>query len=199
MRRLVSAVVALIVIIAGVAIYSAVHSKRLSATIETEIVPSGSTLVLNGKGIRSGDVRVKPGQYQLIGKHPGFADAKYDIAVKKGEKKYVGIILLSNSKDTANWYATHPEDRKKAEGISSKNFDASSSQNVADSPFILKLPFIAPGQEFRIDYGAPNGQSGGKSVIYIQAQSDEARADALTWIKGQGFDPSKMFIVYTGD
>ena len=175
-----------------------IYQGRYSATLDIEVTPSISVIKINGRVRGQGNIKVKPGDYYVTAEAKGFAGSSQKITVTKKQPGYVGMVLLSNSADTLNWYSTHPDDRKKAEGISSKNFDVGSKKQVDSNPFILKLPFIAPGDEFKIDYSAPTATSGGKAVIYIQALSDEAKADALLWIKGQGFDPKSLYIIYTG-
>lgn len=174
------------------------QSVKYPAVINIEVAPSDAKIKINGQAARSGKVRVKPGSYTVAASRAGFADYSVRATAAKNKPGYAGLILYSNSAATADWYQTHPKDRKLVEAISSKNFDAASSAQVKSEPFILKLPFIAPGDEFKIDYGPPNSQSGGRPVIYIRAGSEEAQNDSKTWIRAQGFDPDKLYIVFTG-
>lgn len=189
-------VLASLVGLAALAFYL-VHASALSSALTIQVAPSDSVVVLDGKSIRQGTLHLKPGSHTVKVSRSGFAGDSRTVITSKHNTKYLGIALLSNSANTADWYLTHQADRKLAEGISSNNFDASSKQQVTDMPFILKLPFLGPGLEFKINYGAPVAGSNGKPVIYIQADSDAAKQDALTWITHQGFDPSKMYIVYS--
>lgn len=178
--------------------YLLVNQRGLSASITIEVVPSGSRIKLDSKSGKEGVNRVKPGQHKVLVSRPGFASAEQDVELKKGENRYVGIGLNPNTNQTANWYSTHPNDRSKYESISSKNFDSLSKQISQEVPLIKKLPWIGAGFEYRIDYGVPpEGASGEHQVaIYITAPNQKAQQDALTWIEHQGYDPSKLEIVY---
>ncbi len=184
-----------VLVVGGLAV---VRLGTLSAKLTIEIAPiNGSKLMVNGQGRRAGSIRVRPGQIRVSVTRTGFGGFNQTITVAKGDKKYVGIILQPNTPATANWYADHPADNSKAQSISSKSFDNDSQQTLAKAPLIKELPFLAAGSEFRIDYGVnPDDTSGNSPVIYITAPNATARADALTWIKYQGYNSSDYKIIY---
>jgi hypothetical protein len=187
----------LVVLFVGYLIFSFYRNSVYSAGITVELVPSGSKLTVNSVGTKAGVIKVKPGQVNVTATHAGFTPYTKTLNVTKGNNMYVGIVLASNSNTTARWYQDHTNDGKIAERISSKSFDQTSAQSVANVPFISKLPFLGPGLEFRIDYGQ-NGENdlGGNPAIYITAPTTEAQQDAITWIKNQGYDPAKLKIIY---
>ena len=170
--------------------------QALTAKITVEVVPSGSSLKLDGKGRKEGTFSVAPGTHTVSASRDGFAADSKKITVDKGQDKYIGITLASNSPSSADWYIKRPEDSKKVEGISSRNFDQSTLDTHAKNPFTGHLPYI--DRYFRIDYGEPNrAKDKTNSVaIYIRASSAENRQMALSWIRQQGFDPTDYEIVF---
>lgn len=191
--------IALAVVVIGaivfVAIYQNSRNKELSASIVLEVVPSGSKSTINGRGVREGTTKLKPGIAEVVITKKGFETARQTVVLKEGESKYLGFVLVSNSPSTADWYQKHPEDAKRAENLSSLNYDQVSADDVKETPFILKLPFVSSDEQFRIDYGQSDTDSN-RIVIYISANSQEARNAALEWIRSVGYDPSTLNIVY---
>ena len=191
--------IALAVVVIGaivfVAIYQNSRNKELSASIVLEVVPSGAKSTINGRGVREGTTKLKPGIAEVVITKKGFETARQTVVLKEGESKYLGFVLVSNSPSTADWYQKHPEDAKRAENLSSLNYDQVSADDVKETPFILKLPFISSDEQFRVDYGQSETDSN-QIVIYISANSQEARNAALEWIRSVGYDPSTLNIVY---
>lgn len=191
--------IALAVFAVGVIIfiifYQNTRNRELSASIVLEVVPSGARSTINGRGVGQGTIKLKPGNAEIVISKNGFETIRQTVMLKEGESKYLGFALVSNSPSTADWYQKHPEDAKRAENLSSLNYDQVSSDNSQENPFILKLPFVSSDEQFRIDYGQSETDSN-RIVIYISANSQEARNAALEWIRSVGYDPSKLNIVF---
>lgn len=177
--------------------YRYVANRGHTATLNLEATPLSSKIVLNGHKAHQGILRLAPGNYNVVVTRSGFADGKSDVVVAEGETKYVGIILKSNDASTKNWYAAHPDDQKAFESITNKHYSADAKQQLKLEPFIKNLPFISAGNEFRIDYGNPAGsKASDKPTIYVSENYEEAKQDALLWIRSHGGDPSKMKLSY---
>ncbi len=175
---------------------STIANRGKTAILNIEVVPNGSSITINGKGTRAGKVPVKPGDYNVIVSHFGFITEKRQVGTTAKKTSYVGVSLVPNSSATNDWYRSHPADAKKAEAISSHNFDAASAE-LANNPLVRRLPYIGAGFEFRVDYGAArNPDKPGQPIIYIQAGSVSARSDSLRWIRSYGYDPAMMDIVF---
>ena len=173
------------------------NKAQYSATLKIEVAPQSATIRLNKKIVKAGLVRVKPGPVTVTASRSGFKTETISLSVARNETRYVGIPLISNAPETADWYEQHPADAKIFEGISSKSFDQNSTNIVRNQPFLKLLPFTAAGLEFRIDYGPSLEEPDStKQAIYISANTQEARASALIWITNQGYDPKKMELVY---
>ncbi len=164
-----------------------------TAQITVEVAPGDTTITTaNGKRIKKGINRFAPGKIVIRASRAGFENQEQSFELKKGDQEYAGFILVPNSSYTANWYQTHPEDQKTAEGISSKLFDVSSEKQIQTAPLISYLPFIGAGDSFRIDYGPTD--KNGKPIIYISAEGEDYYKAAIEWIKYKGFDPASYTI-----
>ncbi|HSX53076.1 MAG TPA: hypothetical protein VLF90_01775 [Patescibacteria group bacterium] len=196
--KIISIIVVLVLVVVGWLIFSSIKDRPLTAKINIEAVPSDLSLTINGNNARQGINKVRPGTYKVVGVRSGFADQSITITVNKGDNKFAGIALLSNSPLTINWYSDHPSDRQKSQDISSRNADITATAATQNVPIIKKLPYLGPGNEFRIDYSFPPGSDPNKPTIVISSSSDGGKQDALAWIKSQGYNTSKLSIVYKG-
>jgi hypothetical protein len=192
-KRLTILVLLPVVVLGGWFIY---HNHSLSAKLTLEVAPTGSHININGNAVRGGQLKVKPGSYHLTFSQNGFSDYSKDVQLTKGESSFVGVSLSPNSAATADWYKSHPEDAKKAEGISSKNFDQISLDQQRRLPLIKELPFI--DLLWRVDYGRsvqhPNDP--GAVAVYVSYYTEAAKKDAQDWLKFKGYDLSKLEIIY---
>lgn len=189
-------ILTLLVIIGLLLVIYVVHLGGRSAQLTIEVAPSGSSIRLNGKGVREGVSKVKPGKYEVTFSHKGFNTILEKVELSKDEKRYVGAVLGSTSPSTADWYQKHPADAKKSESISSKSFDQSTSLKAKALPLLKELPYV--DRYFRIGYGE-NVNSKDKvspTAIYVRASSPDNRTLALDWIKQQGFEPSDYEIIF---
>lgn len=186
--------VLLVVSISAFLIFKIISDKSKTARFTIAVAPKSSIIALNGIRTKAGVTKVEPGKYYITIKKTGFKSYENTIDVNKNDNKNVAVVLESNSKDTANWYNTHPEDQKIAEKISSFNFDERETTNSTQSPILSQLPFIGPGSYYRIDYS--DTDKNGRLNLSITLDSEEYKEDALSWIKSQGFNPEDYNIQY---
>jgi hypothetical protein len=192
-RKLLLAVAIVCIFLLGALLVST--DRRLTA-LTLQVSPTISKITLDGKSVKVGTFGVSPGTHKVVASYPGFTTQSKTFTNQSGATAYVGIALLPDSTATSDWYTTHPDDQKVLEEISGKSFDATSQQITQTAPLIKELPYIGPGLEFRVDYGNGTGANSSKIIIYITAPDQPSQQDALTWIKGQGFNPSKLDIQY---
>jgi len=108
------------------------------------------------------------------------------------------VLLVPNSQEGYSWLLNHPDEQAERQTLGGSAFSQSVQQSLHQNPIISKLPFVGPGNEYRIDYGtAPRKSSSTDVAIYITYYVPVGKQDALNWIEQQGYDPSKMNIVYT--
>jgi len=187
----------LIICVAGISALLFLDNSNTSGNAKLDILvaPSGSQLKLDGKNIKSGIRSVAAGEHTVSVSKGGFAGQEEKIEAIKDQSVFVGIILKSNSPQTANWYKSN--DINLVQSINNQLYDQSSKKVVKSNPLATKLPYIGPGLNYRIDYGASTSGSKTNQVgIYIRYRTDQDKQAALDWIKSQGVDPSSLDIVY---
>ncbi len=180
------------------AVVNSMQSRQRTATLTVQVVPSGSTVTVNGRGVRSSELKVKPGKYTVKASKKGFETYSEDFDIQKNDSKFFGAALVSNSPETANWYTDHPKDQQIAESISGTLVEQGSSEALSNAPLIRALPMIGAGYTYRIDYGYDRKLTGQDTmpVIYVSANTPEARQRALRWMRHQGVDLSDYKIVF---
>ncbi len=185
------------VLIGGWLMIRDIHNSHVyTANLTIEVAPADATLNLDGKKTKAGKHAVAPGKHTVTAARKGFASQTKTATSVKADKGYLGFVLNSDSKDTANWYLEYPKDAKLAEGISSKSFDQSAAQREADFPLTKDLPFI--DNLYRIDYGVSKAhpENPKATAIYITLYAQSAKQDALDWLSFKGYDPNKLEIIY---
>lgn len=185
------------VIVVGVLVFYAIRlNAGRSAELHLEVAPASSTLIINGKSSRGGILKVRPGTYKVTASKAGFESATETVDISTGANKYVGLVLKPNTTETTDWYSSHPEDANKSQGISSSVAVNDSEEAETLVPFIQELPFIAAGEEYRIDYGYLKPEEKGAPVVFISTDSPEGRQSALQWIHYGGYDVSEFKVVF---
>lgn len=174
-----------------------IQRAQLDSSLEIEAVPSGVAIVLDGRGIRQGTTKVSPGDYDIEVKKEGFLSQKKRVLVKKSERVYVGVSLSPNSESTKNWYRDHADDARKAEGISSKNFDFASEKQTNELPVLKYLPFEAHYFSISSGRSLKYPDDSNKVGIYINAETPTGRQFALDWLRSKGQDPSTLEIIFS--
>lgn len=184
------------IILLSLVIGAAMLARSYPSKVTIEVSPADSVVTINGKKRGQGTINVRPGTYSIVASRQDFATQSKSISVVKGETKYVGLLLVSNSPATTNWYIDHPADAKKLEGISSKNFDLVSAEQTNRYPLIKSLPLI--DQVYRIDYGRSLVHSDDPIAIaiYIKYYSEGGKQQALEWLKFKGYSPENLEIIY---
>jgi len=194
MRKLIVPVILIIFLLVVGGWYA--FSKQSGTELDVLVAPSGAALKLDGKGIKSGTLKVKPGKHQLSATKAGFAAQNKTINVGT-QTQFVGIVLQPNTAATTNWYVDHPEEFSVVQTINNRNFDQTGAQLTSDNPILKKLPHIGPALSYRIDYGLPSEASKtGQPGIYIRFHTQQDKQAALQWIKDQGTDPNKLDLIY---
>lgn len=196
-RKIWLIIVPLMIFLLVVGIGIGTWAQSYSAKVIVESSPADSMITINGKKRDQGAIKVRPGVHKIAVSKQGFTTVSRSVAVAKDESKYVGIALVPSSPATANWYIDHPSDGKLLEGISSKNFDLSSADQIKKLPLIKNLPFI--DQLYRIDYGRSQAHPNDPTAlaIYIEYYSEQGKQQALEWLKFKGYGPDKLEIIYT--
>lgn len=65
---------------------------------------------------------------------------------------------------------------------------------IQNDPLVQLLPFVAGGNEFRIDYNVQYVHQKPVPIIVITSPTAQGQSDALKWIQEVGVDPAKYTI-----
>ncbi len=104
-----------------------------------------------------------------------------------------GLLILGVTTRTQTNNTKSTQEKERAGGTSYQEKDAAVR---AKSSIVDKLPAL--GLYFRIDYGKSlvSPDSNDSVALLIKAPDPQARQEALTWIRSQGYDPSDLEIIF---
>lgn len=196
-RRLVIVIfIFILVSTAAIGIYTLMGRGWGGSFITIEVAPTGADLKLDGRGTRAGKHQVRSGTHKISASKIGFAIQTKYVEVRDGESRYLGIVLIPNTKETEEWYKRNESDGRLAEQINGGISDQVSSDINAKYPLIKELPFM--DLEFRIDYGVSKQHKDDPTAIafYIRHYTELAKKEALNWMKSKGYNPEKLEIIY---
>ena len=170
------------------------HSKM--GRITTDIEPYDAVVKLDGKTISANKTMyVSVGIHQLTAERNGFTAGNIALTSMPGKSQTMSLYLNASNSVGTQWLRDHPQDALKYEGRSGALYDTQVQKIAQVNPLIKVLPYLAPGMEFRIDYGI-DPTNANKIVIYIQAGNEQAKSDSLTWLTSRGYQPAKLNIVF---
>ena len=197
-RRKIFLIVLIFVLIAPIVWVLFILSRidKVKTGINVQVVPNGAQISINNKMAKEGLTKTPPGATHIEVTLKGFEPITQDIDVGADQIRFVGVALVPNTPETADWYDKHPKDKIEAEGLSSLIFVDISKNIAKKQPFVKDLPYIGPADEYRIDYGPDPSSKSTDQVIYITAGTQVGKDDALSWIRNQGYDPTTMTILY---
>jgi hypothetical protein len=193
----ISALVLLLIFIIWQIVTTVRHGQMGSLGVQT--APSDMTLTIDGKKIADkGTVYVGIGKHTWKASRDHFTSKTGSVNVSKGKQQQFIVFLLPSDATGTQYLKDHPDEAYLIEGLTGTKNDQLAQQQVDTQPLLNLLPFIGPAFEYRIDYGeTPAGAKYPQQPgIYISANSDQAKQDALDWMNAQGYDPTKMNIVY---
>lgn len=170
------------------------------AQLQIEVAPKGSEIKINGKSVDAGthDIQNTPTTLRVTASRKGFAPQVQTITIQRGENRYVGFALVSNSPDTAKWYEEHEIDNQIASQINSNIYSQNTVDIASANPLLEQLPYLGEGLRFRVDYGQHQrpGPPAENMYILISAGTPEDRQAALDWIQSQGFSLADLEIQF---
>ena len=186
-------IVVILFLVAGGSLFFLWHTNaKRSAILNIDVTPLSAIVKLNGKQVEPGNHSVEPGSYKVTVSLDGFVSQTETITASAKKTTYVGVALQPNSSSTFDWYANHTEDGQALERITGKQSSDMADKALELAPIIKELPFVAPGEEFRIDYGAVD--KNGRPKIVITAATQVGYDDALQWMTARGYDTSVLTI-----
>jgi len=201
LRALYFPVLLIVVIWVSYWVMASPSARPAGSYLQIEVVPiSGTSVKLDGRGVRAGKIQTQPGPHILTVTKGGFGSESRTVSVSTNQTLYVGIALQPNASNTQNWYVAHPSDQSLAEGIGSHEADYESKTSLQNNPFIGQLPLVygdGQGGTISIAQGVPL-TPGGLPAIYVTAATPSIRQQVLSFIRNHGYDPATMDLVFYG-
>lgn len=193
-RWIITAIITLFVILLGISGYFIWYKFTYSATLSLLYTPTSATATLNGKVIKAGITKIKPGKYTVTIQKKGFASYSSTINMGANQTNTIAQALLSNDPTTANWYNTHPEDQKINETIGATKANTAIENLQNDFPVASVLPLDGP--TYAINYGASPDKKG-HFAMFLTYYGDTGKQDALQALQSLGYNPNDYEIIYT--
>ena len=136
------AIVALMLLVAGVFIYSIVYViiAKNTSVLDIHCTPLSATVTIDGEVAMLGENSVSPGSHEIKAEKYGFESETVTVNVVGGEKLPVYFAMRSNAEFTKDWYIYNPEDAKMLEGIAGYELDSESEKIQKNYPNLSKLP-----------------------------------------------------------
>lgn len=192
-------VVVLLVLTLGIIGYEVglAISHRNKIPISIGVSPTDSVVRLSGKKIHAGTVYISPGDYTFRAEHALFDAVEQKVTVGTTSLRRVILIAPSTSDAAKKWLQDHPSEDATRQQLSAELSNQQGQILVQKNPIIKDLPYI--DNTYRIDYGASvkNPNDSNAIAIYIKSTDDNAKQQALDWLKFKGYDPTKLEIYYS--
>jgi len=195
-RKLVILIAAALVTVLGLAVINFV-GRYGKIAVKVVLVPADSTLTIDGKKSRAGTIYFSKKKHTLVAKRQYFTTATKTVDFSSYKSSQTLYLTPSpDSQAALNYLTAHPDAQAQRESIAGVRAGVA-QQQLSKDKLLTFLPYTAAGFEYVVDYstdGQPDGSQ--KVTIYIEANTDQAKQDALAWIKSKKIDPSSLTIVY---
>ena len=175
-------------------------SHRGKAHVDIEVSPTDSSLFIDGQSAKPGKRWMTKTTHTFKASRKDFADDSKTVNLTSIDTSLpIYLTPKPNSAAAEAYLKAHPQDQAKREAAGGANEQRIQDQ-LSKNTLIGQLPYTAPGFEFSVDYNAESDNNGNvKVTLYISANTDKAKQDALDWIKSQGTDPNTQTIIYRTD
>lgn len=167
------------------------NSSGKNARIKLLVVPTQATILINGNSFSNGVIDLKPGKYTLKASYSGFKSEQESFVLKPKQSLVVGLVLLSNSPKTNNFYKLHPNQEQLSEAVADNLTNQFSKQSINNEPIIKFLPHNGPNYSYNINY-ANNPNNPTKPFIQITTNNPLSIDAAIEWIRSLGYQISNL-------
>lgn len=169
--------------------------SRIGETkVVIEAAPKSSLIFINGEPGHAGANYLSEGEYTIQARMSGFTDAEEKIQVL--DKPQVVYLLPEANTEKARQYLTdNPGDQTDRVVLWDKLAYKKGQTTRSKTPIIESLPYTSVGEYFSIDFGPSDNPKIGTELI-VSNSSPEGRANALKWIRQQGYDPTDYYIKF---
>ncbi|WP_350280185.1 S-layer protein [Kribbella sp. HUAS MG21] len=191
------AVVALavvLIVIGGVVLFRGGGSQT---TLSVTSIPNDLTLTLDGHEIpANGDVEIKAGEHTLVGTRRGFQS--YTQKFTSGNDPLsVKMYLYANSAEGREWTKNNPEQEQELEAEAGRNFSQTQNRLQMKYPILAQLPYIGPGFQATYTKSKTDPNNPEAISVVIEVFAPNGKKEALRWLRGYGWDPETLDIIWT--
>ena len=134
----VGGVILLFVAIIVISVKTFIEANR--PRIDLLYAPESAVVLLDGKMVKSGEIVLSAGKHVIRAEKYGFEPEEMDIEVEWGEATPVHFVMTANMEEAKNWYETHTNDGRIADGIIGYRYDSESDEMMRRYPILAKLP-----------------------------------------------------------
>jgi hypothetical protein len=171
-------------------------AHRGKTKVSVTVAPGDSQVLVNGKEQGAGTLYLEPGKYTFVAKKSGFADDSETVEVKS-EPVSVNLVPAPTSPEAFAYLQQNPDVQAAREAIGGQQAQAYGQALKDETPLISQLPYTDINGPFTINYGPSTTRKDGVFLL-ISNTSPRGRANALKWIRQQGYDPTDLEIIYAG-
>jgi hypothetical protein len=185
--------VVVVVLIGGILVFGGGSETKL----QVQSIPNDLTLKLDGHEIpANGEVKVKPGEHTIEGSRRGFQTYSTKIYAT-GDAVSYKMYLYANSAEGREWTKNHPEEQRELEAAAGRRYDEVQARLQAKYPILGQLPYVGDG--FEATYTASKSDPNNSEAISVKIEvfGPQGRTKAMQWIKGYGWDPDTLDIIWT--
>lgn len=171
-----------------------------NSSVNVEVTPKSSAIVLDGRSVRAGIIKLVPGSHTIVFSKQDFYSQTKHISTKTGQEMYAGAVLQPSNTSTIDWYDNHSEDRHLVDGIASHEADYQQKVALKTIPFLKQLPVQygdGYGKIIKLAPGAPVSPST-LPAVYVTADTVRDRQSVITYIKSRGYDLADLDLVFYG-
>ena len=165
-------------------------------TVTVRSIPNDLTLSVDGRQVpANGEIKLKDGEHTFTGERHGFETYSQTVEIRQ-DSSYK-MYLFSNSAEGREWEKNHPSEQLETEAESGRRFDELGKRLQAKYPILQELPHLGAG--FTIDQGSSQAHPGDPEYLafYVKVYGPDGRKNALIWLKGHGYDPETLELIYT--
>jgi len=193
--------VALIALLLLAALFSLLTTAFIShhgkAVVNVVVLPPDSTLTIDGKAAKAGKIYFSKATHTLKASRQYFTTVTKTINFATYNTSQTLYMNPSpDSQQALDYLTKHPEiqaQREAAGGIQA----GEAQQQLSKNKLLPFLPYTGTGFEYIVDYGTATQANGTQKItIYIEADTDQAKQNALSWIESKKIDPKSLTIVY---
>jgi hypothetical protein len=197
---------ALVAIILGFNLISYIQ-HRGQAAVRVEVLPSDSSLTVDGKNTASGKIYLVKGTHRLVASKPDFDNDIKNINTDDIPASTIVYMLPgANSQAAKQWLLHHPDVQKQREAAGGAEAERLQTLLTKKYPIISQLP--KENLHYKIDYSVDSDQKFSLTITtygiingpsdydkYIQ-QTKTYKKEALDFLKQNGVDPNTYPITY---